>query len=80
MKFNKVLNEAGNALPVLQNQDGSKVDVDDLSNPNLKSILQKIQNLKINYDKQLQSLQKQLENTKIQAQRKNTANADPNVS
>jgi hypothetical protein len=75
MKLSKVLNEVGEIQQALQDQDQAQVDVDDLSNPALKSILQKIQNLKVNYEKQLQALQKQMENVKVQSQRKAGTNA-----
>lgn len=59
MKFNRSLNEAGQQQ-VPQNQ----IDVGDLNNPQLKNILNRIEQTKKRHAKEIEGLMKQLEQVK----------------
>ncbi len=68
MKFNNTLVEAET-----YNQT-STLDLDDLANPRLKNILTRIEQTKIRHAKEIEGLQKQLEQVKTQNNKTGASN------
>lgn len=72
MKFDKTINEAeiGSLQPQKPGEQKTQIDLDDLNNPALKNILNRIEQTKKRHAQELMALEKQLEMVKMKNNKK----------
>lgn len=80
MKFNKTISEAEiGALQPQKPGERTQIDIDDLNNPALKNILNRIEQTKKRHAQELMALEKQLEIVKTQNNKKQTGPGVPGL-
>jgi len=72
MKFDKTINEAeiGSLQPQEPGEQKTQIDLDDLNNPDLKNILNRIEQTKKRQAQELMALEKQLEMVRMRNNKK----------